>query len=300
MEICVDKAMAHQTTREERGHAIAQSANQIQRIDEILYTVSSQSGNGEYALFMVDGEWHCECPDHTYRHVKCKHLFALEFSLNIKEHIKKNRIIEEVTISSCVYCHSSNLKKFGVRHNKAGDIQRFLCVDCGKTFSVNIGFERMKHNPQAITAAMNFYFNGESLRNTTKSLKLLGVKVCHRTVYNWIQKYVRLMRDYVETLTPNVSDTWAGDEIYLKVRGNMKYLFSLMDSESRLIIAQEVAETKEKHDARVLFFRAKRLMGKTPKKLITDGLPSYSVACNQVFEGTEHIRKITLNGKCIV
>ena len=51
-----------------------------------------------------------------------------------------------------------------------------------------------------------------------------------------------------------------------------------MDNETRFWIAQEAAETKEKHDARTLFFRAKRLMGKQPKTLITDGLPSYSRA----------------------
>lgn len=38
-------------------------------------------------------------------------------------------------------------------------------------------------------------------------------------------------------------------------------------------------------------------MGKQPKTLITDGLPSYSLACEQVFEGTNHIRKITFDGK---
>ena len=38
-------------------------------------------------------------------------------------------------------------------------------------------------------------------------------------------------------------------------------------------------------------------MGKQPKTLITDGLPSYSVACEQVFDGTKHIRKITFDGK---
>jgi len=290
--------MAQQLTiREERGQQIAQHIGHINRVDENFYAVRSQSGKGEYAVTKVDGEWICECPDNKYRHAKCKHIYAVEFSLKIKAQIKKNRVIEEVTISNCVYCHSTNTKKFGVRHNKHNAIQRFLCVNCGKTFSVNIGFERMKHNPQAITSAMQLYFSGESLRNTMKSLRLLGVKVCHRTVYNWIQKYTRLMRDYAETLTPNVSDTWAADEIYLKVKGNMKYLFSLMDSETRLILAQEVAETKEKHDARVLFYRAKRLMGKQPKTLITDGLPSYSIACKQVFEGTKHIREIRLNGK---
>ena len=58
-----------------------------------------------------------------------------------------------------------------------------------------------------------------------------------------------------------------------------------------------ITETKEKHDARILFFRAKRVMGKQPKTLITDGLPSYSIAREQVFDQTQHIRKITLNGK---
>jgi transposase-like protein len=70
-----------------------------------------------------------------------------------------------------------------------------------------------------------------------------------------------------------------------------------MDDETRFMIAQEVAETKDKHDARQLFITARRLMGKQPKTLITDGLPSYSLASNMIFPQAEHIRKITLNGK---
>ena len=283
--------------RETRGLAIAEKESQITRIEQTFYTVLSQSGNGEYAISMVDQEWICECPDNKYRHVKCKHIFAVEFSQKIKAEVKKHVVIQEVNISTCVFCHSPNIKKFGVRHNKAGDIQRFLCADCQKTFSVNIGFERMKHNPQAITSAMQLYFSGESLRNTTRSLKLLGVEVSYRTILNWIKKYVRLMEKYAETLTPNVSDTWRADEIYIKVKGAMKYLFAMMDDETRFLIAQEVAETKMKHDARVLFHRAKRLMGKQPKTLITDGLASYSVACDQVFDGTKHIRQIRLQGQ---
>jgi putative transposase len=43
--------------------------------------------------------------------------------------------------------------------------------------------------------------------------------------------------------------------------------------------------------------RSKYLMGEQPKTLKTDGLPSYAKACQQAFDGTEHIRKITLKGK---
>ena len=56
------------------------------------------------------------------------------------------------------------------------------------------------------------------------------------------------MQNYTESIIPNVGDTWRADEIYLKVKGNMKYMFSMMDDETRFMIAQEVAETKEKHD----------------------------------------------------
>jgi putative transposase len=266
-------------------------------VEENFYTVKSQSGNGEYAVSMVDQEWICECPDNKFRHVKCKHIFAVEFSRKMKEQIKRSVVIQEVNISTCVFCHSTNIKKFGVRHNKAGDIQRFLCADCSKTFSVNIGFEHMKHNPRAITSAMQLYFSGESLRNTMRSLKLLGVQVSHKTVFMWIKKYVSLMEKYAETITPNVSDTWRADEIYMKVKGNMKYLFSMMDDETRFWIAQEVAETKDKHDARKLFMQARRLMQKQPETFITDGLPTYSVTAKRIFPRANHIRKIGFDRK---
>ena len=159
----------------------------------------------------------------------------------------------------------------------------------------------MKHNPQAITSAMQLYFSGESLRNTTESLQLLGVEVSYQTINNWIKKYIGLMKNYVETITPNVSDTWRADEIYIKVKGNMKYLFSMMDDETRFWIAQEVAESKDKHDARNLLKISKELMGKKPMTFITDGLSSYHDAYKKEFftlknPRTEHVRHITLRG----
>ncbi len=38
-------------------------------------------------------------------------------------------------------------------------------------------------------------------------------------------------------------------------------------------------------------------MGKQPKTLITDGLPSYAKAAQWAYDGAEHIRKITLKGQ---
>jgi putative transposase len=129
-----------------------------------------------------------------------------------------------------------------------------------------------------------------------RSLKLLGVEVSYQTVYNWIEKYVKLMKEYVDKIVPNVGDNWRADEVYVKVAGNMKYLFAMMDDETRFMIAQEVAESKDKHDARQLFMQARRLMQKQPKNITTDGLPSYAVASSKIFPNAKHTRHIKLQG----
>ena len=289
------------TAREERGKAIASISGQVKIFEDNAFEVKSQSGNGKYEVLKTSLGWMCSCPDHIYRHVKCKHIWAIEFSLAFKKEVEAKRVEPITSIANCMFCDSTNIVKDGVRHNRYGGIQKFYCRNCGHYFSFNVGFERMKHNPQAITTAMQLYFSGESLRNTRKSLRLLGVEVSHQTVYNWIKKYVALMEKYIENLKPQVSDTWRADELWVKVKGDMKYVFAIMDDETRYWIAQEVAESKYKHDARKLFQMAKRVIGKKPETLITDGLKSYHQAYKKEFwtlrnPRTKHIMHIKIRG----
>ena len=58
----------------------------------------------------------------------------------------------------------------------------------------------------------------------------------------------------------------------------MKYLFAVMDDETRFWIAQEVSNVKQGANADRLFIRAKEIAGEEPSKLITDALPSYMMA----------------------
>jgi transposase-like protein len=160
----------------------------------------------------------------------------------------------------------------------------------------------MKHDPRGITTAMQLYFSGESLRNVSKSLRLLGMDVSYQTVYNWIKKYTSLMQSYLDKITPQVSDTWRADEIYIKVRGNMKYLFAMMDDETRFLIAQEVADSKYLHDVSKLFQKSRDVAGKKPLKLITDGLRAYGQAFMKEYRTTPyprsvHVKNITIRGE---
>ena len=138
------------------------------------------------------------------------------------------------------------------------------------------------------------------MRNVQKFLRLQGVKVSHVAVLKWIKKYVTLMNQYLEKIKPNVSDTWRADELYIKIKGDMKYLFAIMDDETRFWIAQEIADSKYTHDARTLFKAGVKVAGKKPVTLITDGLPAYHDAYNKEFwtqkkdTRTQHIRHITI------
>jgi transposase-like protein len=111
------------------------------------------------------------------------------------------------------------------------------------------------------------------------------------------------MEKYLDKITPQVSDTWRADELFLKVKGNMKYLYALMDDQTRFWIAQEVADTKYTADVRELFKMGKKIAEKNPRTLITDGAPNFHEAYLKEFytmdkaNRTEHIREIRIAGK---
>jgi putative transposase len=284
---------------------IAEKSNAIQRLSERFYRVASQSGNGMYNVTKTKAfaiGWICDCPDFTYREVKCKHIWAVEISLKLRA-VVEPRVIQPIQISTCLYCKSPQILRDGIRHNKCGDIQIFNCKACGRYFTINLGFERMKHNPQGVTTAMQLYFSGESLRNTARSLRLIGVQVSHKTVFMWIKKYTALMQQYLDKITPQVSDTWRADELFLKVHGDMKYLYALMDDETRFWIAQQVADTKYHADIHRLFKRGRRVAGKAPSKIITDGARNFQAGIESEFYRERkalaivHDRDIRFNGE---
>ena len=56
-----------------------------------------------------------------------------------------------------------------------------------------------------------------SFGNTMRSLEFIGTKVTHHIVSNWIEKYVGIMKAYVDNIKPDVSQMWRADEVYVKI-----------------------------------------------------------------------------------
>lgn len=139
------------------------------------------------------------------------------------------------------------------------------------------------------------------MRNVQKFIRLQGLNVSHVAIYKWIKKYVSLMQGCLDKIAPNVSDTWRTDELYLKVKGNTKYLYALMDDDTRFWIAQQIADSKYTQDVQPLFKQGKELAFKKPETLISDGAPNFHIAYKKELFSlksprTKHIQHILMRG----
>jgi len=292
--------------RELRGLEIVGKGDQIKRINSETYRVNSQNGNGSYLVVRSGKEWSCECPDYRFRQVVCKHIYAVYFSLNMRQRVvsQVQPVIESASVEGCNNCGSPNMVKIGIRHNLYGDVQRYLCKDCGHKFIRNDGFEKVKATPKAITIALDLYFKGVSQRKIVDHLKQFeNIKVTQPCVLKWIRRYVELMKDYVDKFTPQLGGMWHSDEMMINIRKteqidgeNYSWAWNLLDHETRFLIASEVTKHRNIEDARKVLQEAKQVAnGQNPDFIITDKLPAYKQAVTTEFytmkkPRTQHVK----------
>ena len=285
---------------------IAHKQNQIHRINDTTYKVNSQSSDKQYDVISTEHGWVCSCPDHKYRRVCCKHIHAVEISRKMREAVQEaapKTIIPQVDLDKCKFCDSVNIIKKGIKKTKRGDMQQFGCKDCGKRFTHNLGFEGKHATPEQITMAVDLVFSGLSTRKTATALKGMNIKVTYQTVLNWADEYANLMDKFMDDIKPQVGEKWRTDEIYLKIKGERKYLFAMLDSETRFWLAKMVAVHKGNDDVAPMFDKAKNMAGKVPAQLTSDGAANFAhahkkqyAAKNFLHKESEHARHIHMTG----
>ena len=182
------------------------------------------------------------------------------------------------------------IKKGRVRRAR-GRVQQYACKACGARFTANLGFARMRIPPVIVGAALNMYFNGESYRDVAETLGMLGYPVTHKAVEKWVEKFVPLIKSYLDSIRPRLSGWWRTDEMYLKVGGRRMYLYALIDDESRFWISVQMAPTKNTANIRPLMRRGMRLAGRNPRTFMSDAATNIAKACNDVFRARGLARK---------
>lgn len=258
--------------------------NDVRPVNQSKFLVRSQSKTNEwYEVTWQRNRWCCNCEDYAKRQSRCKHIYAVRYYFMLREVTLgvKNLDVE----ASCPKCHSDDFAvKCGLRYNRSGPVQRYYCKRCKKWFTDRTGFEGMKNQATAIASALDLYYRGLSLRQIAEHLEsLYGIKVSYGAIYYWLKKYVELIHSYIKDFQVKTSERWHADDTIIKVRGRDLVMWSLLDSESRYLVALHVSKRKSTEDACLLFSRGLKTSENKPLEIITDGLPSYGKAIEKEF-----------------
>ena len=258
--------------------AIVARGNQIKTIiPNNKYTVQSQSNPENYytVYHYEENKWICTCMHHLATKRNCIHILSVKFQQSLQQ--TKDTLLEHNI--TCDKCNSTNIVKNGKRKNKSGVINRYLCKECGFRFTDNEGFKKRRSDPEKIALALDLYFRGLSVRKVAEHFQqVYNLHISHMTVYRWIYDYGKLASKWMDKHQVSTGKRWHIDEIVLKVDGEFRYLWNVLDSESRYLLATHVSKHRGIKDARKPIKNAKKATPDRPLEVFTDGMISYPSA----------------------
>ena len=147
-------------------------------------------------------------------------------------------------------------------------------------------FRYFDSSPEVIRLVVMMYVRYPlSLRNVEDLLAERGIDICHETVRLWWNRFgpmfaAEIRRKRVDRMRAHTHWQWHLDEVYVKINGEMHYLWRAVDHEGEVL---ESFATKERNKAAALKFM-KKLMKRhgCAKVMTTDGLRSYKAAMKEI------------------
>ena len=147
-------------------------------------------------------------------------------------------------------------------------------------------FRCFNSSPEVIRLAVLMYVKFPlSLRNVEDLLHERGIDISHGTVRFWWNRFGPLFasdirRQRVSNMRGFRQWRWHLDEMYVRVNGEMRYLWRAVDHEGEIL---ESFVTKERDRAAALRFMKKALKRHgSPEAIITDGLRSYNATMSEL------------------
>ena len=147
-------------------------------------------------------------------------------------------------------------------------------------------FRYFNSSPEVIRLVVMMYVRSPlSLRNVEDLLFERGIDITHETVRYWWNRFGPMFagevrRKRVSYMRGFRHWRWHLDEMYVKINGEMHYLWRAVDQEGEIL---ESFVTKERDKAAALKFMKKALKRHgSPEAITTDGLRSYKAAMTEL------------------
>lgn len=178
-------------------------------------------------------------------------------------------------------------------HKCGATCKRKLHVPCATCKRKNAGgapserptkARRAHATPAQIGAAVDMYFDGLSYRRVAENIgEHMGRETNAVTVMRWVQEQTKRAKDVVESSQVKTGSEWVADELAVKVGGRQYWLFNVMDSKSRFVLAAYLSPERTTRAAATTLSLARERSENPPKTIKTDGLASYQEAVRQAF-----------------
>ncbi|MFC0387190.1 IS6 family transposase [Muricoccus vinaceus] len=135
-----------------------------------------------------------------------------------------------------------------------------------------------------------------SFRDVELLLAERGVVVSHESIRRWCLRFGTDFAARLRKRRPKPGDTWHMDEVYLRINGELFYLWRAVDQHG--VVLDVLVQKRRNGTAAKRFF--KRLLADLkykPRKIITDGLRSYGVAQREILPDARHRTSRYLNNR---
>ena len=147
-------------------------------------------------------------------------------------------------------------------------------------------FKGFQSSPEIIRLAVMLYVRFPlSLRNVEDLLHERGIDISHETVRFWWNRFgpmfaAEIRRNRVQRMRSYSNWQWHLDEVFVKIKGEMHYLWRAVDQEGE-VLESYVTKTRDLKAALKFLRKSMKRHGR-PHILVTDKLRSYGAAMKEI------------------
>jgi len=184
---------------------------------------------------------------------------------------------------ACPHCAKGSLVRNGTRNG----VQRYLCPKCGMSYTANGALPGRKIPPEQVGMALQSFYTGTSITKVSRNIvpAFDTSAPSKASIYEWIVDYSKLAKSKVAHDKPRTGDKWVADELVARIGGGKVWVWTVMDTDTRYILASHLSRTRTIPDAEALFREANERAGRQPKSIVTDKLAAYYEGIERVFGG---------------
>jgi transposase-like protein/ribosomal protein L37AE/L43A len=158
----------------------------------------------------------------------------------------------------------------------------FMPLSKQNDYVTTVDLPKITASPHVLGLILTYHINyGIPLRKTAALMyDVHGVKISHQTIANYRDAVAPRIKPFIDHFPYELSDSFCGDETYVKIKGVWNYIFFFFDAAKKIILSYRVRKNRDYQSAVLAINDVLVKLKQIPEKLnlITDGNPIYLLA----------------------